>query len=480
MLAYVFASHGWSFTTVAPNSCTSGEASAQNESCIPTCVDDASSVQNDCNPCPEGSEASVQNEECHTCVPAENLEAQIQWWDLPTCTPAPTPTPPPSDTATPRPTETPGSTPACEENGYDAKLSSPMIPNSSKDYKYTVSGCNEEQLKMVKMSGCWSKDDIDSVETDPSKPVEIQDDGTVKVSELSDADLPLKITIHFKSSHVSAANHTDIWVWVGPGDSDGFGFQAGGPECDPRTETPTPPPTDTPTPPPTDTPTPPPTDTPTPAPTDTPTPPPTDPPTPAPTDTPAPATDTPTPPPTPKTDLTLVKTDSPDPVERGGALTYSITVSNVGSAAAEHVVVTDTLPADVTLISATPTQGSCNLNVCLLGTIEAGQAAGIAIVVTVNTDAKATFTNLACAAMSTFDKNPDNNCDDEDTHVPGAPTPTPLAATSTPKAMPRTGGLPGDGGSSDRLLVGLGIGLLVAGAFTTAVARRRALSTMEM
>jgi len=175
-----------------------------------------------------------------------------------------------------------------------------------------------------------------------------------------------------------------------------------------------------------------------------------------------------------------VKTDDPDPVERGGVLTYSITVSNVGSADAEYVVVTDTLPADVTLISATPTQGSCNLNVCLLGTIPAGQAAGIAIVVTVNADARATFTNLACAATSTVDTNADNNCDNEDTHVPGAPTPTPLAETSTPKAMPRTGGLPGDGGPGERLLVGLGIGLLVAGAFVAAVARKRAHSTMEM
>jgi uncharacterized repeat protein (TIGR01451 family) len=258
--------------------------------------------------------------------------------------------------------------------------------------------------------------------------------------------------------------------------------------------------------------------------TPTPSPPPTDTPAPTPTPTPEPATQTPTPvptcaggeidpdtgechtcspradgtdatiqwfdlptctpaptsPPQPKTDITLVKTDNPDPVERNSTLTYSITVSNISDTDAENVIVTDTPPSDVTLVSATPTQGSCTNNVCTLGLIKAGMAAGISVVVTVNNDASSVFTNLACAATSTAEKNPDNNCDTEDTHVPGV-TPTPLAQTSTPRAMPNTGGLPGTGGPDDRLLIGLGIGLLIAGAFTGAVARRRAVrSTMEM
>ena len=159
---------------------------------------------------------------------------------------------------------------------------------------------------------------------------------------------------------------------------------------------------------------------------------------------------------------------------RGGALTYNVTVRNVGTANAENVVVTDMLPPDVALISATPTQGSCNLNVCTLGTIPSGQSAGIAVVVTVNADARGTFTNRACATMSTPDTNPDNNCDDEETHAQDR-----LGATETPRGMPVTGGLPGDGTPNDRLLIGLGIGLLVASAFTTAVARKRAQSTIE-
>jgi uncharacterized repeat protein (TIGR01451 family) len=432
MLAYVFMSGGWSFGTVSPNSCDSaGQSSAQHESCQPTCAtgDDAQIQNNDeCTPCPES--ASVANEGtdgCHTCVPGEDKEMQVKWWDLPTCTPTPTP---PSDTPTPRITETP-------------------------------------QPSDTPTPTCDGEVDEETGECHTCSPREDGGDATIEWFDL--------------------------------------------PTCTPTpSPTPTPPPTDTPTPPPTDTPSP--TDTPVMTPVMTPTPTPaveTQTPTPVPTcvggevdpdtgechtcspradgmdatiqwfDLPT-CTPAPTPTPTPKTDITLVKTDDPDPVERGGVLTYSITVSNISDTDAENVIVTDTLPSDVTLVSATPTQGSCTANVCSLGLIKAGEAAGISVVVTVNADASDVFTNLACAATSTQEKNSNNNCDDEDTHVPGV-TPTPLAQTATPRAMPNTGGLPGTGGSDSRLLIGLGIGLLIAGAFTGAVARRRVVrSTMEM
>jgi uncharacterized repeat protein (TIGR01451 family) len=460
MLAYVFASGGWSFSPVSPNSCPAGSvdaASAQNDDCVP-CVD------------PQDRSIDVQNADLPECDPEPcDPTADVGVMDQPA-----TETPAPADCESPTPTPTEPPADCYEDPAYEASLTSPEVPGESADYTYTVSGCGEPQLQFVKLSGCWSKDDIASVETDPGgKAVEILDDGTVKVNDLSDADLPLAVIIHFTSDHKSKDDATNIWVWVGPGDSDGFSFSAGGPKCAEKSPTPTPPETPTPSPTPTEPPTPTPTEPPTPTPTEPPTPTPTEPPTPTPT--PVPPTDTPTPtPPAPKTDITLIKSDEPDPVARGGFLSYNITVSNVGSTDAEHVVVTDTLPPDVTLISATPTQGTCNGAVCLLGTIPAGQAAGIAVVVTVNAEAADTFTNLACAATSTFDKNLDNNCDDEGTSIRGAtPTPTPLAATATPKAMPKTGGLPGSGGSSDRLLLGLGVGTLLAGAFAAVIARRR-------
>ncbi len=173
-----------------------------------------------------------------------------------------------------------------------------------------------------------------------------------------------------------------------------------------------------------------------------------------------------------------MKTDSPDPVDLGGTLTYSVTVTNVSDVDAQNVVVTDTMPAHVTVISGTPGQGSCTGTVCNLGTIEAGKAVGIAYVVTVDADAPELLTNMACVSTSTPEKDITNNCDDEDTHVrQPSVTPTALPAMATPNALPITGGLPGSGGASGRLVLGLGIGLLLAGAFAAAVARRREDST---
>src|SRR5438093_76531 len=51
--------------------------------------------------------------------------------------------------------------------------------------------------------------------------------------------------------------------------------------------------------------------------------------------------------------LTVSKTDSPDPVAAGGNLTYTLSYSNTGNANATGVVLTDTVPANTTFVSAT-------------------------------------------------------------------------------------------------------------------------------
>jgi uncharacterized repeat protein (TIGR01451 family) len=77
----------------------------------------------------------------------------------------------------------------------------------------------------------------------------------------------------------------------------------------------------------------------------------------------------------PAADLSVAKTDSPDPVSTGAALTYAITVTNVGPDTATNVVVTDTLPSGVAFVSAQTTQGNCTVSgnkrkvTCKLGTI---------------------------------------------------------------------------------------------------------------
>ena len=60
----------------------------------------------------------------------------------------------------------------------------------------------------------------------------------------------------------------------------------------------------------------------------------------------------------PAADLSLTKTDSPDPALEGEQLTYTLTVHNAGPQSATGVVLTDTLPGGVTFDSATPSQGS--------------------------------------------------------------------------------------------------------------------------
>ena len=52
-------------------------------------------------------------------------------------------------------------------------------------------------------------------------------------------------------------------------------------------------------------------------------------------------------------DLSIVKTDSADPVETGTNLTYTFTVSNAGPGSASGVTLTDTLPSGVTFVSST-------------------------------------------------------------------------------------------------------------------------------
>src|SRR5262245_43929900 len=71
------------------------------------------------------------------------------------------------------------------------------------------------------------------------------------------------------------------------------------------------------------------------------------------------------------TDLSLTKSDSPDPVVVGDNVTYTITVDNPGTLPATNAIVTDHLPSTVDFVSATG--GSCQRNgsnvTCDLGQI---------------------------------------------------------------------------------------------------------------
>ncbi len=99
----------------------------------------------------------------------------------------------------------------------------------------------------------------------------------------------------------------------------------------------------------------------------------------------------------PAADLSLTKTVSPDPVRVGDMLTYTVTVTNDGPATAASLVLTDTLPESMTLISSTTSQGGgCGVTrpiVCDLGQLTNGASATVTFVVTPT--AIGAFTNTA-------------------------------------------------------------------------------------
>lgn len=118
-------------------------------------------------------------------------------------------------------------------------------------------------------------------------------------------------------------------------------------------------------------------------------------------------------------DISLSKVDSPDPVNTGGNITYTITVTGGGSGTiATGVVVTDTLPAGVGFVSATvsPTgAGTCSpvgdTVTCNLAAITgASPAPAVTITIVANVTALGgTRTNTVTVAMNEADPAPGNN-----------------------------------------------------------------------
>ena len=85
------------------------------------------------------------------------------------------------------------------------------------------------------------------------------------------------------------------------------------------------------------------------------------------------------------TDLEITKSDSPDPVTAGEQLTYGLSVTNNGDVDAGNVIVVDTLPPEVSYVSATVacTENPLGTVSCNLGTLTPGQVVNFDIVVDV-------------------------------------------------------------------------------------------------
>jgi uncharacterized repeat protein (TIGR01451 family) len=125
-------------------------------------------------------------------------------------------------------------------------------------------------------------------------------------------------------------------------------------------------------------------------------------------------------------DLSVVKSDSPDPVVAGSGLTYSIDVTNNGPSTAIDVMITDLLPPEVTFVGTTISNGSgtCvwldapSRVECDLNDLDPGEFVTVFIDVIVNADTPdGTITNEVSVSSATPDSNGANDSETEDTTV---------------------------------------------------------------
>jgi uncharacterized repeat protein (TIGR01451 family) len=126
-------------------------------------------------------------------------------------------------------------------------------------------------------------------------------------------------------------------------------------------------------------------------------------------------------------DVSVVKSAAAN-VVAGTNLTYTITASNAGPSIAANVVVKDTLPGQISVVSVTPSSGSCTAGIpgnpaqpltCTLGSLANGASATVSIVVNVNSNTPngTILTNNATISSGANDPNNNNNSSTAFTNV---------------------------------------------------------------
>jgi uncharacterized repeat protein (TIGR01451 family) len=143
----------------------------------------------------------------------------------------------------------------------------------------------------------------------------------------------------------------------------------------------------------------------------------------------------------PTADLSITKTDSPDPVTTGDDLTYTVTVTNNGPDPATSVVVTDNLPAETTFVSCSSTGGgvcggSGNNRTVTFPLLPSGQSQTITFVANVNCSVAdgTVISNTATVSSSTPDPNTNNDSSTANTTASNPP-PTISNATADPSSL---------------------------------------------
>lgn len=128
--------------------------------------------------------------------------------------------------------------------------------------------------------------------------------------------------------------------------------------------------------------------------------------------------------PSPGADLAAFTSDASDPVQPGDTLVYTADFFNFGPGTASNVVLTDTLPGGVTLVSAVSLTGntacsetSPGIVACTAASIGSGVVAFHDITVTIDPGTVGVITNNVTVTSNTADPDPINNAASEDTTV---------------------------------------------------------------
>ncbi len=114
---------------------------------------------------------------------------------------------------------------------------------------------------------------------------------------------------------------------------------------------------------------------------------------------------------TPSADLTVGIVPSPSPVEAGKNVTYTITATNNGPSAATGVIVTDTIPGDVTFVSATGnvTPNGSGVITFNVGNLADNGTATFHVTVTAQGTSASPTTDTATITGGQYDPNTGNN-----------------------------------------------------------------------
>lgn len=120
----------------------------------------------------------------------------------------------------------------------------------------------------------------------------------------------------------------------------------------------------------------------------------------------------------PRADLSLVKTDDVDPSPAGSRLTYTLAASSAGPSTSVGTVVTDTLPAGVSFVSASPGCAHAGgVVTCAMGALSPSESATAEVIVAVHPTTEGAIENVAIVSGGQPDPVSANDADRETTTI---------------------------------------------------------------